>query len=56
MAVRLSRCWHCGFTTVSHPGLFQFVSQPNKPMDMHTCDCLKEPWPDEEEANYGEVE
>jgi hypothetical protein len=53
--IRLAQCWHCGYTVLSHPSLYQFVSKPNNPMDMFTCDCLKEPYPDAEEADYGEI-
>lgn len=51
---RLAQCWRCGRTVLSHTSLFQFSAQPNKPYDQYTCACLKEPYPDEEEADYGE--
>jgi hypothetical protein len=53
--VRLMQCWHCLRIVPSDHTSFQFVSFPNRAYDQFTCNCLKEPWPDPEEADYGEV-
>jgi hypothetical protein len=54
---RRAECYHCGSVQVSRDDLCDFVSRPNKPTDLFYCGtCLKEPWPDKDEADYGEVD
>ena len=55
MAIRLMRCWHCLKILPSDPTALQFVAHPNSAFDEFTCNCLKEPYPDIEEIDYGEI-